>query len=453
MTPRNPDAKRWSRIQKGAAIAASLCIVLWGLVGCEPSVKTVARITDQAELARIALNAKDWHVRRAAVKNLTDQSLLAKIALHNDESGVRAAAWEKLTDQAELAKIAREAKVFYCRQTALEKLTDQAVLGKFAVEDKDDYIRRAAVERLTDQALLAKIAVEDKELKVRQAALETLTDQAVLGKFAVEDEDDLVGPAAAKKLTDQAVLAMVAVDAKDYFVRKAAVEKLTNHALLAKVAFKANQRETRIEAFLKIDDAKTPAELSATAEDPAARQCGSVLLNIRSACQEIPVEHRNRLCGDVLGIVGALMDPLVTKELGDIKDIKTEWESLEKPYIGKMSNIAFTIKGEVFTVSVKLSNGFINHTWSTSFPGETGVKYFIPATIDPEDDFFGKILDFLSVSAVAEVALKSEMTALRCAAVKKLTDQALLSKIILEDKDSHVRESAENRQTDLRECP
>lgn len=55
--------------------------VLFVLVGCGPSVDTVARTTDRTKLAKIALEAKDERVRRAAVEKLTDQALLAKIAM------------------------------------------------------------------------------------------------------------------------------------------------------------------------------------------------------------------------------------------------------------------------------------------------------------------------------------------------------------------------------------
>jgi septal ring-binding cell division protein DamX len=60
---------------------------------------------------------------------------------------------ENLTDQAFLAKIAVEDKAASVRRAAVEKLTDQAVLAKIAVEDKDAIVHRAAVKKLIDQAV------------------------------------------------------------------------------------------------------------------------------------------------------------------------------------------------------------------------------------------------------------------------------------------------------------
>jgi hypothetical protein len=100
------------------------------------------------------------------------------------------AAVGKLTDQAVLAKIAVQDKVRDVRLAAVKKLTDQAVLAKFALEELD--IGRAAVGKLTDQALLAKIAVEGKYDEAREAAVEKLTDQALLAKIAEQEESRFI---------------------------------------------------------------------------------------------------------------------------------------------------------------------------------------------------------------------------------------------------------------------
>jgi outer membrane biogenesis lipoprotein LolB len=128
-------------------IAATLCVVLFLLVGC------ATEQSKPALLAKIAVEDEAWTARLAAVERLTDQALLAKIAVEDEAWTVRLA--------------------------AVERLTDQALLAKIAVEDKAWTVRRAAVERLTDQALLAKIAEEDKAWTVRRAAMVKLAYQAV----------------------------------------------------------------------------------------------------------------------------------------------------------------------------------------------------------------------------------------------------------------------------------
>jgi hypothetical protein len=51
------------------------------------------------------VNDKEDFVRRNAVDKLTNQAVLAKIAVEDKESGIRSAAVDKLTDKALLAKI------------------------------------------------------------------------------------------------------------------------------------------------------------------------------------------------------------------------------------------------------------------------------------------------------------------------------------------------------------
>jgi len=73
-------------------------------------------------------------------------------------SRIRMDSIAKLTDQAVLTKIAVEDKYSGVRATAVAKLTDQALLEKFAVQDKDSGVRLGAIANLTNQTVLTKIA-------------------------------------------------------------------------------------------------------------------------------------------------------------------------------------------------------------------------------------------------------------------------------------------------------
>jgi hypothetical protein len=101
-------ASNAGRFQKTTAIVASLCLVLLSLAGCEPEVKTVEKTSDQAKLSRIAVEAKDWGVREAAVRKLTDQGVMERVVTGDKNVFARRAAAEKLTNQALLAKVAVE---------------------------------------------------------------------------------------------------------------------------------------------------------------------------------------------------------------------------------------------------------------------------------------------------------------------------------------------------------
>jgi hypothetical protein len=447
MTPRNPDAKRWRRIQKGAAITASVCIVLLGLTRCEPSVKTVARITDQTKLSRIAVEAKSDFVRYAAVEKLTDQSLLAKIALEDKEWRVRSCAVWKLTDQSLLAKIALEDKEWTVRCRAVDKFTDQSLVMKFAVEAKSDYVRSHALRKLTDQSLLAKFAVENKDWYDCKVAVEKLTDQAMLAKVAVEGKDSGVCLEALEKLTDQAMLTMTAVEAKDSAIRR--------------------------NAYNKLDKDRTLAELCDTAVDPATRVDASLLLKIRKtwlAAISGATTYRKfeapSLFWDVFDIVTALTDPLVTTELGDVDDVSVSIHETTRMY-GKEFDEGYAQKvtGESITVSVKLGKKgrVVSHAWSSHFPtfvGE-GTKNIEAEIKIKTQEFFSDICDLLSEPGLAKVAADGKLPSFRSAAVDKLinlrkaaigklTDQAVLEKIATEDKDSDAKEAAGARLSQLR---
>ena len=61
---------------------------------------------------------KDSHVRRTTIYKLTDQAVLAKIAVEDEDSDVRVAAVERLTD-------------------------DETLLAEVAKENEDSAVRRA----------------------------------------------------------------------------------------------------------------------------------------------------------------------------------------------------------------------------------------------------------------------------------------------------------------------
>jgi hypothetical protein len=144
-------------------------------------------------------------VRAAATSGLTDQALLARIALEDNDDGVRMSAVEELRDQGLLARIAVEAKepqLHLVRRWAVGKLTDQASLTRIALEDKDADIRETAIRELTDENSLAKVALKANETRDRCSAVGRLTDQALLAKIAAEDKDAPVRRAATGRLTN-----------------------------------------------------------------------------------------------------------------------------------------------------------------------------------------------------------------------------------------------------------
>ena len=135
----------------------TLCGFMFILVGCEPSVEpsvqlgveAVEGVTDQTELADIAMNTKEWKVSRVPLYKRTDEDLLTKLP---HEAPVYV-----LTDQDLLAKLAHEAPEAPVRRVAVRRLTDQSALQTVAMHDKVVDIRLAAWDKLTDPALRAQV--------------------------------------------------------------------------------------------------------------------------------------------------------------------------------------------------------------------------------------------------------------------------------------------------------
>ena len=263
----------------------------------------LVHLTDQVLLAKIAVQDKDWRVRQAAVGYLTDQVLLAKVAAEDEHGLVRVAAAKKLPAEHHLRQ------VVLATQTEVEKYTDQALLAEIARIAGDDSARRDAVRKLNDQAVLAEVAIKDSDARVQEAAIEKLADQASLAKVAAEDHDPQVRVAAAKKLpakhhlrrvvlatqtelgtyTDQVLLAEIAMIAGDRQVGGNAVGKLTNQALLAKIA--TSRLDVRDNAIMKLTDQALLAKIAA--EDARAMDASQSHVTWNAAEQRL-LEIRNK---------------------------------------------------------------------------------------------------------------------------------------------------------------
>ena len=269
MTKQDSDIRRKKRVESRHPNVGVLLVMLLVVIGCGPSVETVERTTDQSELAKIALEAKDKRVRLFAAAKLTDQTLLAKLALEPKNNDRRRVAVERLTDQALLAKLALEEKDKELGRVAVSKLTDQILLAKIALEANDGQLCGAAVERITDKALLSKmgmwikpeltrqlkdetllgkIAVGAKDWNVRRVAAGRVNDQALLAKIAMQDQRSEVRHIAVEKLTDQVVLAKTAMEDKDKEVRRASTAKLLDQAFLVKIAVEDKDRDVQLAA-------------------------------------------------------------------------------------------------------------------------------------------------------------------------------------------------------------
>jgi len=133
---------------------------------------TADRTNDQQDvpdsLTIAALTAREPAARVAAVQKLADQSVLARLTAHDESREVREAAVARVTDQAVLAGIAMSAGLDVAF-SAIAGITDQNLLAQIA--DGRSTLERARVEIGTLDATFRSEPVEVQRLLVNYTGL------------------------------------------------------------------------------------------------------------------------------------------------------------------------------------------------------------------------------------------------------------------------------------------
>ena len=149
--------------------------------GIEKGMTAVQNLTDQSLLADIAINARNWEIKLAAIEKINeeDQPLLAYIAKNdgNTSGRVENVAAQKLTDQTLLLEVAKNAKCYEARISAIEKLDKehpQDVFADIAKTDSDIFACNIALGKLTDQVLLADVAQNARYQSIQEDAAKNL---------------------------------------------------------------------------------------------------------------------------------------------------------------------------------------------------------------------------------------------------------------------------------------
>ena len=264
--------------------------------------KTAARkLSDQARLAEVAIQASDKFVRKVAVLKLTDQTLLAKVAKQPTDGEIRAVLIDRLTEPALLADVARHAASDGLRLALVQKLADQAVLAAIAREDHDWSIRKAAVEKLTEQSAIGAVAKQDGDRDVRAAALRRLTDPPALAAVAGADNEKELRTEALRRLDDQNALATVALQGRHGETRAAATEKLTDPAALAVVAKEDSDAFIRTLALQRLGDQRTLALVAGNDPDAEVRRTALARLTDEQALATVAAGDGDRCLRETAG--------------------------------------------------------------------------------------------------------------------------------------------------------
>ena len=128
----------------------------------EIMIEKIRGMTDQHELAGIAIRATDMDVRGAAVCYLTDQDVLAEIAKGNDLDFIRGTAVRRIDDQEILEELSMFDGSIHVRRVAAGMVINPIVLAEITWGDADPTVRLAAATKLTEVALRNVLATADE---------------------------------------------------------------------------------------------------------------------------------------------------------------------------------------------------------------------------------------------------------------------------------------------------
>jgi hypothetical protein len=149
----------------------------------------------------------------AAVKQLTDQDELAVVALEGWPEEVQVAAARQVFDNTLLERIIALTTCDSVRRRATQNVTDPDLL-KACARNKRQSIAFTAISKIDDQALLAELVLEDSSLEKQKHILGLIDNNGLLQRIALEATDYRVKTLAVERITDQTCLsAMIGVSA------------------------------------------------------------------------------------------------------------------------------------------------------------------------------------------------------------------------------------------------
>lgn len=216
-------------------------------------VGAASRLTDQTQLATIALEDPSPDVRSMAVTRLTDQSHLAEVAARDRNRDVRRKAVVKLTDHVLLAGVLKSIGPgdleSWVLSGAIKKLQGTALVRELALDARHPELRLAAAIQLMDLPLLTRMATADPDWEARLGAMKVIpNDQALFASIASTDRDPDVRSGALARLSDPQVMAEIAKRDPSGIVRRRAVVHLDDNALLAGMVWAPLPNQADVEA-------------------------------------------------------------------------------------------------------------------------------------------------------------------------------------------------------------
>ena len=148
----------------------------------------IEKISDESQLAKIAMYAWDNSIRKIALENITNDNILAKIAFWDtQDKRIR-------VKETWLGGVLGGWKI---REEAVKRITDEGILEKIALDygfHENVEVRAKAVEKITDENILIKIACSRDEYNVtlRTSAVRTLANENISTELALKLSNDKI---------------------------------------------------------------------------------------------------------------------------------------------------------------------------------------------------------------------------------------------------------------------
>ncbi|WP_028315104.1 hypothetical protein [Desulfatibacillum aliphaticivorans] len=394
--------------------------------------RAVRKLASQPTLETIALKDPSGFVREIAVAKLVDQALLGRIALEDENSSVQKAAVEALAEQELLAEIAILLDASRVPSLAVEKLTDQALLEKVAVQAVSYQARERAAEKIQNQQLLFRIALEDQSHGVRAAALKNLKDPALLSEARA-----WTYPQDTKKITDQALLERIATESEKVEVSRAAVEKLTNKQLLIDIAVrKGRDRLVRFAAAERLgpgyrpllDPWMHPGKTSRVRNPDLLKEIALEAANayVREAAVKTLINERRKS-------YSSSRDSLLKQDQAFFQKIaqEDEDEDVREAAVQGLIDQHLLVRIAMGDAAWNIRREAAKAIKDPSLREDVGKWFFPKETRKVKDQ------DLLT-----RIVLESQDHSVRSTAVESINDQQRLAKIAVESKDVQVQKLA-----------
>ena len=154
------------------------------ILSLSPKYAVIANISDQNILAQFALmDGKEIDERLFSITKLTNNALLARVAVESINTNVSQMALDKIIDQVQLGKVADESRNWHLRKIALNRLIDPEVLQQLKKNAHDAAVRVFLQVSLGERTWVDVVAQAERDtdfLPIAMAAVALANQQDAL---------------------------------------------------------------------------------------------------------------------------------------------------------------------------------------------------------------------------------------------------------------------------------